>query len=155
MPKTSNLTMFDVNDSGAVVAEIFENPQAHNGKFIATVGQCAAPQEVVDTLSKVAGTYLNISFHISFPTLVFFAFTKLASHEPQGTPINLVEIPTSVFATFNFSGAEELANMFAWFDEFTYFGPGADIEAGKRLVPNLKTFQEWAEKSFKLPSESQ
>jgi hypothetical protein len=33
-----------------------------------------------------------------------------------------------------------MAQMFGWFGEYQYYGPGADLQIGKELNPHLKTF---------------
>jgi hypothetical protein len=43
---------------------------------------------------------------------------------------------------------KELAEMFGWFNEYTYFGKRKDmIELGKKLNPNIKTWKEYLQSS--------
>lgn len=61
VPETSNITMFDVRDSGPLVAAILKNPEATNGKFVAAASFHGSLDEIVDTLQQHTGrTSLNL-----------------------------------------------------------------------------------------------
>jgi uncharacterized protein YbjT (DUF2867 family) len=38
---------------------------------------------------------------------------------------------------------EEIAEMFSWFDEYGFFGPGGNITSGKKIHPNMTSFADW------------
>jgi len=114
IPSTSSITMFDVNDTGPVVAAIFKDPKATNGKEINPIGLHASPTDIFKTLEKVSGK-----------------------------KVKLIQMPRDQFSKLGTPSAEKLADMFGWFDEFTYYGPEADLESGKKLYPNLVSFESW------------
>jgi uncharacterized protein YbjT (DUF2867 family) len=124
MPMTKNLTAVDINEYGAIVSTLFANPEKYHGKTIAVAGQQAPLRSYVDSLSKKIGR-----------------------------PIQLNEVPHDRYASFSFSGAKDLAQMFGWFNDYTYFGPNLDWEVGRKMVP-LQSFDSWLSSldSFPVPS---
>jgi uncharacterized protein YbjT (DUF2867 family) len=113
MPVASKIAAFDVTQIGGVVTAIFSNPEKFNGQFIAICGENQSPQFYVDAIS-----------------------------EKIGKKVTLNAVPVDVFVTFPFPGAHELGEMFAWFDEYGYYGK-QDPEAGKQIDPSLRSFKEW------------
>jgi uncharacterized protein YbjT (DUF2867 family) len=61
-----------------------------------------------------------------------------------GEEVRFNPVPPDVYRGFGFPGAEDLGNMFQFTSEFEaeYCGP-RDIEATRRLNPQLKSFDEW------------
>lgn len=118
LPATSSITAVDIEDIGDAVVYMEEHRNEFLGKYVPFYGSHMSPQEYVDQLSAYTG---------------------------QKVKLNL--IPRDVYAKFNFPGAHELAEMFGWFDEFTYHGPGADLEIRKKVNPNVKTWQQYLEAS--------
>jgi uncharacterized protein YbjT (DUF2867 family) len=115
LPETKSLTAFDVTETGLAVLNAFKNPTEFDGKRIDYYGTHQSPQEYVDTYAKVTGLKARLNL-----------------------------IPREVFAKFPFSGAEELAAMFAWFNDFTLFGPHGDREFGKKATENkLSTWEQF------------
>jgi len=115
IPATSNLSMFDVNDTGHAVHMCLAHPHKWGqGNIIPLCGEHCTPQEFLDTFNSV-----------------------------NKTNAVLVQVPVEQFANFGFPGAGEIAQMFGWFDEYTYFGRTAKREDGIRLVPHMKTLREW------------
>jgi len=112
------LTAFDVNDIGPAAVSIFHDFQKYDGKFIPLAGSHAHPQDYVKEFVEVTGVK--------------------ATYQP---------IPLDVYAKLPFPGAEELAQMFGWFRDYTYFGPNADLEIGRKVHPGLKTWKEWLQKT--------
>jgi hypothetical protein len=57
-------------------------------------------------------------------------------------PVSYNFIPRDVFASFDFPGAEDLANMF---DYYRRFVPNrqTDLEQCRALYPGLQTFESW------------
>jgi hypothetical protein len=47
-----------------------------------------------------------------------------------------------VLASFGFPGAKEIAEMFAWFNDYGLFGK-ADPFAGREIVPGLRNFKDF------------
>jgi uncharacterized protein YbjT (DUF2867 family) len=111
---TKPIDGIDITQFGGVVTAIFNYPEKYNGKFIAVAGETISPQACIDAIS-----------------------------ERIGKPIKLNLIPLETFATFPFPGAEELAEMFGWFNEYGYYGKHSDVEEGKRIDPTLRNFKEF------------
>jgi len=120
LPETSSITMFDVRDTGGVVAAIFRDPAGNEGKHIAAQGYDGSLEKAFDILGRTAGE-----------------------------KVRLETVPTEEFAKLGFPGAEELADMFAWFNDYTYFGPNVDINSGKQLYPDITPFDRWVKSSWK------
>jgi uncharacterized protein YbjT (DUF2867 family) len=98
------ITAYDVAETGAIVEATLENPEKWVGQFIPLVGTHKPAQEYVDDIARVGG----------FKT-------------------RLVTIPREIYSNF-FPGAAEIADMCGWFEEFQYYGPGADLESGKTIT---------------------
>jgi len=56
-----------------------------------------------------------------------------------GINVELKSLPLETFAK---SGGEELAQMFGWFDDFSYYG-SRDWTMSKKLKPDMKNFDQW------------
>lgn len=109
--------MGDIRDLGKVVAGAFEHPDR--------VGD---------------GKYLSMAAGLlSFDDVI-------ATLRQQGREIGFQQVPGEVFAGF-FPGAEELAAMVGYFQEFTYMGPDADAKialANQVATGPLTDFATWA-----------
>ena len=72
-----------------------------------------------------------------------------------GQPVTYNKIPASVFRSFGFPGADELGNMFQFYDEFEeQVNALRDVTASKKLNPELKSFPQWLkENAKKIPVE--
>lgn len=114
LPETSQITAFDADDIGGLVAAVLAQPQRWNGDYLPASGDHLTPAEFVAQIGAATG---------------------------KKTKLNAV--PRQVFATFGFPGAKELADMFAWFDEFTFHGRLAKREETVRAFPQIKTFKQW------------
>jgi uncharacterized protein YbjT (DUF2867 family) len=114
LPETSTISAFDVNDIGGVSVASFLQPQRWNGDYLPSTGDHLTPAEYVRLIG-----------------------------EQTGKKVKLNVVPRDVFAKFGFPGAHELAEMFGWFDEFTYHGRIAKREEGIRAFPDHKTFRQW------------
>ena len=109
--------MGSIEDLGGVVAGAFAQPDA--------VG---------------AGAYLSSAAGLM--SLGDIADTLNA----QGHSVAVMQVPGEVFATF-FPGAEEMAQMMGYWQEYTYLGPDADevIAAARRVSTTSSTdFATWA-----------
>jgi len=61
-----------------------------------------------------------------------------------GKKIKLVSIPYDAAVAY---GQKETAEMFKWFDEYGYYGPGADLNEFKTVYPQAKNFEQWLQHS--------
>lgn len=68
-----------------------------------------------------------------------------------GQPITLHEVSCEQFVASGGPEAKEMADMFGWFNDYTYYGPLVDINVGKRLYPGMNSLENWARESFELP----
>jgi len=116
-PTTAILTAFDVSDTGVAVVSAFNNPKEWDRKFIALAGEHMSPHEYIKQFTEVTGKKAR-----------------------------LVEVPNETFAKFG-PGADEIADMFNWFNEYTYFGPNYDMATGRKANPHLKSFKQWLKES--------
>jgi len=114
LPDTSSITAYDVSQTGGIVAEIFNHREKWNGQYVAASGDHFTLTEVEEVLSKAAGKKVQVN-----------------------------RIPRDVFGNLGFPGAHELAEMFSWFNEYTYFGRQLKRESGLRAYPQLRTLAEY------------
>jgi uncharacterized protein YbjT (DUF2867 family) len=72
-----------------------------------------------------------------------------------GQPVSYNKIPASVYRSFGFPGADDLGNMFQFYDDFAQQVNGLrDVNSSKQLNPELKSFPEWLkENAKKIPVE--
>jgi uncharacterized protein YbjT (DUF2867 family) len=72
-----------------------------------------------------------------------------------GQPVTYNKIPASVYRSFGFPGADDLGNMFQFYDDFEQQVNGLrDIDSTKQLNPELKSFPQWLkENAKKIPVE--
>ena len=108
--------MSDINDLGKVVAGAFLQPDA--------VGN---------------GDYLSLATELnSFNDI-------LAAFKANGKAYSFTQVPGDVFSTF-FEGAGELAEMFGYFEKYTYMGPNSKprIDLAKQTAKGeFVPFEEW------------
>ena len=118
-PGKNKISQFDPNtDVGPAAVVAAKDPEKYNGKFILLEGDCLSPEESVAIISK----------HVGKPTRVNY-------------------VDPAVFATF-FPGANEIAEMVKWFDEYGYYGPETDARkhsSGKEAAGSLLSFEQWME----------
>ena len=73
------------------------------------------------------------------------AFTK-----HLGTEVKYNDVPASVYRNFGFPGADDMANMFQFKADFeTEYCGARDINATKKINPELLNFDSWLEKNKK------
>ena len=72
-----------------------------------------------------------------------------------GQPVTYNKIPAAVFRSFGFPGADDLGNMFQFYDDFEQqVNSLRDVNASKELNPELKSFPQWLkENAKKIPVE--
>ena len=114
IPDTSSITAYDVSQTGGIVAEIFHHREKWNGKYVAASADHFSLSEVEEVLTKAVGKKVQVN-----------------------------RVPRDVFANFGFPGAHELAEMFSWFNDYTYFGKHIKRETGLRAYPQLRTLEEY------------
>lgn len=112
-----------VQDIGKTAYAIFKDPSTI-GKTISIAGEHLTGQQMADAMTKAIGE-----------TVVYNA------------------IPASVYRSFGFPGADDMGNMFQFKAEFEADYTGArDLDAVRKLNPELETFATWLEKNgSKIP----
>jgi len=107
-------TAVDVSEIGAAVAKIANNPEEFHGKVIALAGEHALFSEYIKTFTEVTGKKARLE-----------------------------EISLEKYGKLGFPGAEELAAMYGFFNEYTVFGPHWDRDSAKKIGIPLKSWREW------------
>lgn len=113
----TRLAMVSVEDTGGVVASVFDHPDVYTGRTVGVVGEDRTCTEYADAMSKVLGHTVHYAY-----------------------------IPREIFAAYGFPGAEELANMFEvqrlFITERTI-----DLIESYGLNPAMQRFEHWLEKN--------
>ena len=115
-PTVKGIHMADINDLGKVVAGVFLNPNK--------VGK---------------GSYLSLATELNSYNDILDDF------KANGITYSFNEVPREVFLTF-FEGAAEIAQMLAYFEEYTYMGPNseAQIKLAKEIATeDFITLSDW------------
>jgi len=75
--------------------------------------------------------------------------------EALGQPVRYNKIPASVFRSFGFPGADDLGNMFQFYDDFEeQVNSLRSVSGSRQLNPELKSFPQWLkENAKKIPIE--
>jgi uncharacterized protein YbjT (DUF2867 family) len=108
-------------DIGKCAYGIFKKGQELVGKTVGIAGEQLTGNQMADALSKSLG---------------------------QKVVYN--KIPASVFRSFGFPGADDLGNMFQFYDEFAdELNTIRDVETSRKLNPELQSFGQWLEKNGK------
>jgi uncharacterized protein YbjT (DUF2867 family) len=70
-----------------------------------------------------------------------------------GQPVNYNRVPAAVYRSFGFPGADDLGNMFQFYEEFEQqVNSLRDVAASKELNPELKSYSQWLqENAAKIP----
>jgi uncharacterized protein YbjT (DUF2867 family) len=67
-----------------------------------------------------------------------------------GEEVTYNKIPAAVFRSFGFPGADDLGNMFQFYDEFAdELNRIRDVKTSKELNPSLQNFDQWLQKNGK------
>lgn len=115
-PTKKAIHMSDINDLGKVVAGAFLQPEK--------VGN---------------GNYLALATELnSFNDII-------KAYKDNGKEYSFSQVPVELFSTF-FEGAKEIAEMFGYFEKYTYMGPdsASRIELAKEIATNkFVTLREW------------
>jgi uncharacterized protein YbjT (DUF2867 family) len=115
-PTKKAIHMSDINDLGKVVAGAFSQPEK--------VGN---------------GNYLSLATELNSFNDIIDAFKN------NGKEYSFTRVPAEVFSTF-FERAKELAEMFGYFEKYTYMGPDSEsrIKLAKEVATGeLVTLDEW------------
>ena len=68
-----------------------------------------------------------------------------------GQPVIYNKIPASVYRSFGFPGADDLGNMFQFYDDFEeQVNALRDVSASRELNPELQSFSKWLKENAKL-----
>jgi uncharacterized protein YbjT (DUF2867 family) len=115
-PTKKVIHMSDINDLGKVVLGAFLNPEK--------VGQ---------------GSYLALATELnSFNDI-------LAAYKNNGKEYSFTQVPIEVFSTF-FEGAKEIAQMFGYFENYSYMGPNSESNiqlANAVSTESFTSLNEW------------
>ncbi|MDO6429962.1 NmrA/HSCARG family protein [Flavitalea sp. BT771] len=115
-PTKKAIHMSDIDDLGKVVAGAFSQPEKAGN-----------------------GNYLSMATELnSFNDII-------EAYKQNGKEHSFSQVPAEMFSTF-FEGAKELAEMFGYFEKYTYMGPGSasQIELAKEIATNkFVTLREW------------
>jgi uncharacterized protein YbjT (DUF2867 family) len=114
-PQENNLRAISIEDLGGIVLYVFDHPSEFMGKTFFAAGDALTSAEYAAVMSEALDKKVVFNF-----------------------------IPQDVFAGFGFPGAEDLAGMFAFQQEFLP-GPHTDPDESRKLYPELKTFKQWME----------
>lgn len=121
----TKLAMVSAEDLGNIVDKIFDHPVEYKGRTVGVVGEDRSCTEYAAIMSKVLQQHIEYHY-----------------------------IPRDIYAAFNFTGAEELANMF---EVQRLFIPERTIDLIESygLNPSMQTFESWLLRNksrFSLPA---
>ena len=107
------LAMASLEDLGKIVSSVFNEPETYTGRVVGVVGA----DDTCDNYAAILSKVLNRNIYYSY-------------------------IPRNVYAAYDFSGAEELANMF---EVQRLYVPERkkDLEESYRINPAMQSFEEW------------
>ena len=111
-------------DIGKCVYGIFKRGTAMIGKRIGIAGEQLSGNEMAEGLSKALGE-----------------------------PVLYNKVPAAVYRSFGFPGADDLGNMFQFYDEFEQtLNATRDVDRSRQLNPELMNFEQWLSKyASKIP----
>lgn len=112
----------DINDLGKVVAGAFLQPEKAGN-----------------------GNYLSVATELNSFNDIIEAYKR------YGKEYTFSQVPGEVFSTF-FEGAKEMAEMFGYWEKYTYMGPGSAsrIELAKEIATSeFVTFDAWINKNIR------
>lgn len=102
-----------IDDLGGIVKVMFNNPDEYAGKTVGGVGDDLTGSDYANIMSK--------------------ALDQKVGYSP---------IPQEVFASFDFPGADDLANMFAFNAEYIP-NRKEELDKSKSMYPKMKSFETW------------
>ena len=102
-------------DIGKCTYGIFKAGDTYKNKIVAIAGEHLTGKEMAETFSGVYGKKVKYN-----------------------------AVPAEVYRNFDFQGADDLGNMFQFkAEEEEYFCTIRDVNASRKLNPELQTFKEW------------
>jgi uncharacterized protein YbjT (DUF2867 family) len=112
------------SDIGRIAYGIFKAGPEYIGKTVAVAGEHLTAAQMAASLGHALG--VNVRYNA---------------------------VPADVYRTFGFPGADEMGNMFQFYDEFAdYFTGIRNVEVARQLNPQLQTFDKWlAENARRIP----
>lgn len=114
---TDVLYATDPADLGDAVLGAFKNPTAWTNETVNVIGEKQPLSKYIESIGKASGKKVKLN-----------------------------SVPTQVFASFGFPGAQEMAEMFGFYSDFTFFGneSGTDTRSGAKAAGRaLTTFDEF------------
>lgn len=109
-------------DIGKSAYGIFKKGKAFIGKKVGLAGEQLTGEEMASELTKALGQ-----------------------------PVIYNNIPASVYRSFGFPGADDLGNMFQFYDDFEeQVNALRDVPASQELNPELQSFPQWLKENAKL-----
>jgi len=111
------LAAISVEDVGAVVAPMFEEPEKYIGKVVKLAGDEIPATAYAEVMSRVTGADIQYAY-----------------------------VPRETFAAFGFPGAEDLADMFEYY-RLHIPSRIDDIKTCRALAPDLQSFDTWAKRN--------
>ena len=120
----SKMAGIAAEDIGKCAYGIFKKGSEMIGKRIGIAGEQLTGYEMADALGKALGE-----------------------------PVIYNKIPAEVYRSFGFPGADDLGNMFQFYDEFEKeLNKTRDVGVSKQLNPDLLNFEQWLKKyADKIP----
>ena len=114
----SKMAGIAAEDIGKCAYGIFKKGSEMIGKRIGIAGEQLTGYEMADALSKALGE-----------------------------PVVYNKVPAAVYRSFGFPGADDLGNMFQFYDEFEKeLNKTRDVGVSKQLNPDLLNFEQWLNK---------
>ena len=108
-------------DIGKCAYGIFKKGKETTGKTIGVAGEQLTGEEMAAAMSKAIGE--EVTFN---------------------------PVSAAIFRSFGFPGADDLGNMFQFYDEFAdELNKNRDVKVSKELNPSLQSFDEWLKKNGK------
>ncbi len=113
----TKLAGYAVEDTGGLIAAIFNHPENYSGKVVPGVGDDLTGNEYATIMTKTLGK-----------------------------PIHYNYIPNEIYAQLGFPGAEELGNMFE-VQRLYIPQRQKDLELSRSICPAIQTFEQWMAKN--------
>jgi uncharacterized protein YbjT (DUF2867 family) len=118
------LTAIAAEDIGKCAYGIFKKGKEYIGQRVGIAGDHRTIQEMAETLSKALGQEVRYQ-----------------------------EVPPEAYRNFGFPGADDLGNMFQFYQEYSdTFAGTRSLATARELNPDLKSFDQWvAENKDRIP----
>ena len=111
----SKMAGIAAEDIGKCAYGIFKKGNELIGKKVGLAGEQLTGKEMADALSK-----------------------------SLGQPVTYNNVPAAVYRTFGFPGADDLGNMFQFYDDFEHHVNSLrDVDKSRELNPDLQSFNDW------------